>query len=78
MARVREERLPKRVVLCGEMVGSKAHSGGQELDWMRYIEYDPKGFNINFKGWRDATQKAGRWFRRVEGGAKVLMRICRT
>ena len=29
---------------------------------------------MKFKGWRKAVQKAGRWFRRLEEGAELLMR----
>ena len=31
-------------------------------------------FGMKFEGWRNAAQKAGRWFRRVEKGAELLMR----
>ena len=31
-------------------------------------------FGMKFEGWRKATQKVGRWFRRVEEGAEFLMR----
>ena len=73
VTRMGEERLPKRVMF-GEMVGGKGYSGGQEWDWMRYLEEDLKEFGIKLEGWREAAQKAGRWFRRVEEGAEVFMR----
>ena len=40
------------------MVGDKGYSGGQEWDWMRYIEEDLKKFGIKLEGWREAKQKA--------------------
>ena len=33
-----------------------------------------KDLGIKFEGWREAAQKVGRWFRRVEEGAEVFMR----
>ena len=41
---------------------------------MRYLEGDLKEFDTNLEGWRQAAQKAGRWFRRSEEGAEVFMR----
>ena len=73
VTRMGEERLPKRAMF-GEMVGGKGYSGGQEWDWMRYLEEDLKEFGIKLEGWREAAQKAGRWFRRVEEGAEAFMR----
>ena len=43
VTRMVEERLPKRVMF-GELVGGKGFSGGQEWDWMRHLEVDPKEF----------------------------------
>ena len=60
--------------MFGEMVGGKGYSGGQEWDWMRYLEEDLKEFGIKLEGWREAAQKAGRWFQRVEEGAEAFMR----
>ena len=43
VARMGEERLPRRVMF-GEMVGGKGYSFGQEKDWMgRLKESSPKG-----------------------------------
>ena len=41
---------------------------------MRYLEEDLKDFGLKLEGWREAEQKAGRWFRRVEEGAEFFMR----
>ena len=41
---------------------------------MRYLKEDLKEFGIKLEGWREAAQKTGRWFRRVEEGAEVFMR----
>ena len=60
--------------MFGEMLGGKGYSGGQERDWMKDLEEDPKAFGIKFEGWREAAQKVGRWFRRVEEGAELFMR----
>ena len=72
-ARMGEERLPRRVMF-GEMLGGKGYSGVQERDWMKDLEEDLMSLGIKFKGWREAAQKVGRWFRRVEEGAEVFMR----
>ena len=45
-----------------EMLRGKGYSGGQEWDWMKDLEEDPKASGIKFEGWREATQKIGRWF----------------
>ena len=42
---------------------------------MKDLEADVKAFGIEFGGWREAAQKVGRWFRRVEV-AEVFMRKC--
>ena len=47
VARVGEERLPRRVVF-GELFGGKGHSGGQENDWMVRLEEDMMEFGIKF------------------------------
>ena len=60
LARMGEERLPRRVMF-GEILGGKGYSGGQEWDWMNDLE-DLKTFVIKFEGWREAAQKVGRWF----------------
>ena len=60
LARMGEERLPRRVMF-GEILGGKGYSGGQEWDWMNDLE-DLKTFVIEFEGWREAAQKVGRWF----------------
>ena len=64
VARMREERLPQRVMF-GELVGGKGYSGGQEKDWRAHLKEDMSVFGMKFEGWRKAAQKAGRWFRRV-------------
>ena len=69
-----EERLPQRVMFW-EFVGDKGYSGGQEKDWMDHLKEDMAVFGITFEGWRKAAQKAGRWFRRVEEGAELFVRI---
>ena len=73
VARIREERLPQRVMF-GELVVGKGYSGGQEKDWMDHLEEDMSVFGMKFEGWRKAAQKAGRCFRRVEEGAELFMR----
>ena len=73
VARMGEDRLPQRVMF-GELVGGKGYSGGQEKDWMAHLKKDMSVFEMKFKGWRKAAQKAGRWFRRVEEGAELFMR----
>ena len=67
-----EERLLQRVMF-GELVGGKGYSGGQEKDWLVHLKEDMSVFGMKFEGWRKATQKAGRWFRRVEEGAELFM-----
>ena len=47
---------------------------GTEWGWMKNFEEGLKAFGIKFEGWREATQKVGRWFRRVEEGTEVFMR----
>ena len=66
VARMREERLPRKVMF-GEILGGKGYSGGQEWDWMKGLEEDLTAFGIKFEGWREAARKVGRWFRRVKG-----------
>ena len=61
--------------MFGEMLGRKRYSGGQEWNWMKDLEADVKAFGIEFGAWREAAQKVGRWFRRVEV-AEVFMRKC--
>ena len=41
---------------------------------MKDLEEDLEAFGIKFEGWREAAQKVGIWFRRVEEGAEVFMR----
>ena len=72
VARMREERLPQRVMF-GELVGGKEYSGGQEKGWMAHLKEDMSVFGMKFEGWRKAAQKAGRWFRRVEERAELFM-----
>ena len=67
VARMGEERLPRRVMF-GELAGGKGHAGEQDKDWMVALEEDMREFRMEYKGWRKAAQKAGRWFRRVEDG----------
>ena len=38
---------------------------------MKDLEEELKGFGIKFEGWREAVQKVGTWFRRVEDRAGV-------
>ena len=68
-----EERLPQRVMF-GELVGGKGYSGGQEKDWLAHLKEDMSVFGMKFEGRRKAARKAGKWFRRVEKGAKLFMR----
>ena len=60
--------------MFGEMLGGKGYSGGQEWDCMKDLEEDRQAFGIKFEGWREAAQKVGGWFRRVEEAAEVFMR----
>ena len=73
MARMGEKCMPRRV-LFGEMLGGKGYSRGQEWDCTKDLEEGLQAFGINFEGWREAAQRVGRWFRRVEEGAEVFMR----
>ena len=41
---------------------------------MEDLEEDLKEVGIKFEGWREAAQKVGRWFERVEERAEVFMR----
>ena len=41
---------------------------------MAHLKEDMSIFGMKFEGWRKAPQKAGRWLRRVEKGAELLMR----
>ena len=50
VARMRDERLPRRVMF-GEMLGGKGYSGGQEWDWVKDVEEDLKAFGIKFEGY---------------------------
>ena len=59
VARMREERLPQRVMF-GELVKGKGYSGGQEKDWMDHLKEDMSVFGMKVEGWRKAAQKAGR------------------
>ena len=61
VARMEEERLPRRVMF-GEMLGGKGYSAGQEWDWMQDLEEYVNAFGIKFEGWHEAAQKVGRWF----------------
>ena len=58
VARTGEERRPQRVMF-GE---ARATQGGQEKDWMDHLKEDMSVFGIKFEAWRNAAQKAGRWF----------------
>ena len=40
---------------------------------MRRLEEEMKGVGMTFEGWREAAQKAGRWYRREEGGTEAFM-----
>ena len=71
VARMEEERLPERVMFGG-LVGGKGYSRGQEKNWMVRLKEDTSAFGMKFEGWRTAAQKAGRWFRRVQGGSRVI------
>ena len=63
-ARMREERLPQRVMF-GALFGNMGYPGRHEKNWMAHLKEDMSAFGIKFEGWRNAAQKAGRWFRRV-------------
>lgn len=43
--------------MCGEMVGDKGYSGGQEKECLGRLDGDLKEFSIKSEGWRLATQK---------------------
>ena len=45
VARMDNGRLPKRVIF-GEVDGGKGHLGGQEQEWMGYLERDLSLFNF--------------------------------
>ena len=38
--------------MCGELVGGKGYSGGQEKDWMVRLEEVMTEFGRQFEGWR--------------------------
>ena len=75
VGRMGEELLPQRMVFW-ELVGGKGYSGGQEKDGLAHLEEDKSVFGMNSKGGERLlrTEKAGRWFRRVEKGAELFMR----
>ena len=50
VARVREERLPQRVMF-GELVGGTGYSGGQEKDWLVHLKGDMSIFGMKFERW---------------------------
>ena len=54
VARIREVRLPQRVMF-GELVGGKGYSGGQEKDWMAHLKEDMSVFVMKFERWRKAA-----------------------
>ena len=60
--------------MFGEFVGGNGYLGGQEKEWMDHLKEDMSVFGMKFEGLRKAAQKAGRWFRRVEEGAKLFTR----
>ena len=62
--------------MFGETLGGKGYSRGQKSDWMNDLEEVLKVFGIYFKGWREAAQKVGRWFRRVDAGAEAFIGTC--
>ena len=74
VARMGEERPPQRVMF-GELVGGNGYSGGQEKDWMMHLKEDMSVFGMKLEGQRKTAQKVCRWFRRVEEGAELFMRI---
>ena len=55
VARMREERLPRKVMF-GEILGGKGYSGGQEWDWIKDLEEELKVFGINFEGGGGRTE----------------------
>ena len=61
--------------MFGEMLGGEGYSGGREWDWMKDLAEDLKVFGIKLKEWREATQKVGRWFRRVEEGVVFMRKL---
>ena len=75
MARMDNERLPKRVMF-GEVDGGKGFSGGQEQDCMGCLEHDLSLFNLptGTNHWTLAVKKPGEWFRRVEEAAEHYMK----
>ena len=72
VARMGEKRLPQRVMF-GELVGGKGYTGGQYSNWIVYLNEDMSVLGMKFEGWRKAAQTTGRWCRRVEEGAELLM-----
>ena len=73
VARMGEERLPRRVMFV-ELVEGKGCTGVRKHDGMRCLEEDLNEFGIKSEGWREAAQKADRWFRWVEDWANTLRR----
>ena len=49
VARMREERLPQRMMF-GDLFGSKGYSGGEEKDWMVLLKEDMSTFGTKFEG----------------------------
>ena len=68
-----KERLPQRVIF-GELVQGRGYSGEQEKGSLADLKEYMSVFGMKFEGWRKTAQEAGRWLRRVEEGAELLMR----
>ena len=75
VARIDNERLPKRVI-CGEVDRGKGCSGGQQYDWMGCVERDLSLFNLptEAKHWTLAGKKPSELFRRGEEAAEQYMK----
>ena len=57
VARMKEDRLPQRVMLR-EFVGGKGYSGGQDKDRMGHLKENMSVFGINLEACRNTAQKA--------------------
>ena len=53
--------------MFGEMVGGKDYTFVQKKGWTGRLDEDLREFDIKSEGWRDISQKAGRWFRLGRG-----------
>ena len=75
--RMKEDRLPKRVLL-GMLATGKGYRGGQESDWVSHLLEDLVAFGMEDekKGgkWKTSALEQEEWFRKIEDGVARFMR----